>query len=108
MQIVIQVICSKGVSLREKIVKDNKLKQHFLQVSEEKRNDRSRGWAKIHGTAPDRRGAINVQWLADTNILLARVVTRNGNKPNLIIGDFVDYLIARHKSRIQAISIIPR
>ncbi|WEN14778.1 hypothetical protein PY254_16320 [Rhodanobacter sp. AS-Z3] len=108
MQIVIQVICTKGTSLREKIVKDSKLQTHLLQVSEEKRNDRSRGWAKLHSTEPDRRGAINVQWLADTNILFARVVSRNGNKPNLIVGDFVDYLIARHKTRIQAISIIPR
>jgi hypothetical protein len=108
MQIVIQVICTKGSSLREKIVKDPKLADHDLQVSEEKRTDRSRGWAKLHSTEADRRGAINVQWLAATNILLVRVVTRGGNKPNLIIGDFVDYLIARHKSRIQAISIIPR
>jgi hypothetical protein len=108
MQIVIQVICTKGSSLREKIVKDRKLADHDLQVSEEKRTDRSRGWAKLHSTEADRRGAINVQWLAATNILLVRVVTRGGNKPNLIIGDFVDYLIARHKSRIQAISIIPR
>lgn len=108
MQIVIQVVCTRGTSLREKITSDKKLGKHLLQVTEEKRTDRSRGWAKLHSTERDRRGAINVQWLAATNILLARVVTKSGNKPNLIIGDFVDYLIARHKSRIQAISIIPR
>jgi hypothetical protein len=108
MQIVIQVICTKGASLREKIVKDRNIENHLLRVSQEKRPDRSRGWAKLHSTESDRRGAINVQWLSATNILLARVVTRSGNKPNLIIGDFVDYLVARHKARIQAISIIPR
>lgn len=108
MQIVIQVVCTKGSSLREKIANDRALGRHLLQVTQEKRPDRSRGWAKLHSTERDRRGAINVQWLAATNILLARVVTRSGNKPNLIIGDFVDYLIARHKKRIQAISIIPR
>ena len=108
MQIVIQVVCTRGVSLREKIANDKALGKHLLQVTEEKRTDRARGWAKIHSTERDRRSAINVQWLAATNILLARVVTRSGNKPNRIIGDFVDYLIARHKSRIQAISIIPR
>ena len=108
MQILIQVVCKKGQSLREKIVKDKKLADHSLKVSEERRNDRARGWAKIHGATQDRRGAINVQWLADTNILLARVVTRSGNKPNLIIGDFVDYLLAHHKGRIEAINVIPR
>ena len=75
MQIVIQVICTKGSSLREKIVKDRKLEEHYLQVSESKRADRSRGWAKIHSTHANRRGAINVQWLAATSILLKRVVT---------------------------------
>lgn len=108
MQILIQVICRKGPSLREKVVKDARLSRHSLKVTEERRSDRPRGWAKIHSTEPDRRGAINVQWLADTNILLARIVTRSGNKPNLIIGDFVDYLLARHKSRIEAINVIPR
>lgn len=108
MQILIQVICKRGKSLREKIVKDKKLPEYSLKVSEERRKDRARGWAKIHGTSQDRRGAINIQWLADTNILLARVVTRSGNKPNLIIGDFVDYLLAHHKTRIEAINVIPR
>lgn len=108
MQTLIQVVCTSGPSLREKIAKDAKLGEYFLKVSEEKRNDRSRGWAKVHSTERDRRGAINLQWLADTNILLARVVTRSGNKPNMIVGDFVDYLIARHKKRIEAINIIPR
>ena len=108
MQTLIQVICTKGPSLREKIARDVKPSDHFLQVIEEKRPDRPRGWAKVHSTERDRRGAINLQWLSDTNILLARVVTRSGNKPNLIIGDFVDYLLARHKRRIEAINIIPR
>ena len=108
MQTLIQVICSPGPSLREKIAKDARLGTYLLRVSEEKRNDRSLGWAKVHSTERDRRGAINLQWLANTNILLARVVTRSGNKPNMIVGDFVDYLIARHKNRIEAINIIPR
>ena len=108
MQIVIQVVCTKGPSLREKIVKDRKLQKFLLEVSEEKRTDRSHGWAKLHSTEQDRRGAINVEWQADTNMLLARVVTRSGNWPSLIIGDFVGYLMANQKSRIQAINIIPR
>jgi hypothetical protein len=31
-----------------------------------------------------------------------------GNKPNSIIGDFIDYLLARHQSRILAIHIMRR
>jgi hypothetical protein len=36
------------------------------------------------------------------------VVTKLGNKPNSIIGDFVDYLLARHQGRILAIHIMRR
>jgi hypothetical protein len=41
-------------------------------------------------------------------VLLCRVVTRGSGKPNLIIGDFVDYLLRRFARRIEAINIIPR
>jgi hypothetical protein len=108
MQTLIQVICTSGPSLREKIAKDPRIDAFLLRVSESRRSDRARGWAKVHSTERDRPGAINLQWLANTNILLARVVTRRGNKPNMIVGDFVDYLIARYKKRIEAINIIPR
>ena len=39
----------------------------------------------------DRHGAIDPEWDADANILTSRVVTRGRGKPNLIIGDFVDF-----------------
>ena len=108
MQILIQVICKKGPSLREKIVKDAKLARHSLKVTEERRSDRPRAWAKIHSTEPDRRGAINVQWNADAAILLARVITRGGNAPGPIVADFIDFLMTRLARRIACINVIPR
>jgi hypothetical protein len=108
MQILVQVICSRGPSLRDAIAKYPRLGKHLLKVSEQKRPDRARGWTKVHSTEPDRHGAINIEWDADTNILLARVVTRGKGRPNLIIGDFVDFLLSRYRHRIQAINIIPR
>ena len=39
---------------------------------------------------------------------LHRVVTKLGHKPNSIIGDFIDYLLARHQSRILAIHSMRR
>jgi len=56
----------------------------------------------------DRRGAINLEWDANTNLLLARVITRGQGKPSLIIGDFVHLLMSKYRKRIQAINIIPR
>jgi hypothetical protein len=51
---------------------------------------------------------VNIEWDADTKVLICRVVTRGRGKPNLIIGDFIDYLLKRFSRRIEAINIIPR
>jgi hypothetical protein len=108
MQILVQVLCTKGNSMREKISNHKQLEKSYLTVSEARRQGRSHGWGKIHSTLPDRDGAINIEWDADTNILNCRVVTRGSGQPNLIIGDFVDFLLLNFKKRIEAINIIPR
>jgi hypothetical protein len=106
MQTLIQVACKRAGSLRDAIVNDRRLDRFNLVVSEKKRGTRPGGWAKIHGTSEDGYGAINLQWLASSNILLCRVVTR-GRNPGPISGDFLRYLIFCHRRRIQAIHIVP-
>ena len=108
MQVLVQVVCKRGPSMRDAVANSPQLKNHNLQVIEKKRPGRSRGWTKVRSTEPRRHGAINVEWDADTNILVSRVITKGRGKPNLIIGDFVDFLLRRFSSRIQAINIIPR
>ena len=108
MQILIQTICTKGRSLREAIASDARIGRHDLEVVQQKRAGRQRGWAKLKSTLPDRHGAINLEWDANTNVLISRVVTRGKGRPNLIVGDYIDYLLARHARRIQAINVIPR
>lgn len=108
MQILIQVICSRGTSLRDAIARDRQLEKDSLVVKHQKRVGRSHGWMKIHSSLSDRHGAINVEWDSDTSVLVCRVITRGRGRPNLIIGDFVDYLLRRFRKRIQAINIIPR
>lgn len=108
MQILIQAVCTRGRSLREAIANDHRLARHDLEVVQQKRPGRPRGWTKLHSTLPDRHGAINLEWDADTHVLVSRVVTRGKGRPNLIIGDYIDYLLARHARRIQAINVIPR
>ncbi|PYK31802.1 MAG: hypothetical protein DME57_02390 [Verrucomicrobia bacterium] len=85
MQTVIQVIATGHGSLRSQIMRDPKL---------EKKSDA--------------HGALNLEWHGRSNTLICRVVTKLGNKPNSIIGDFIDYLLARHQSRILAIHIMRR
>jgi hypothetical protein len=106
MQTLIQVACKKGSSLRDGIVNDRRLDGYSLVVSEKKRPTRPRGWAEIHGTSDDGYGAINIESLASSSILLCRVVTR-GSNPGPISGDFLRYLLSCHRRRIQAIHIVP-
>ena len=108
MQILVQVMCTRGPSLREKIANDPQTGRHLVVVTLEKKPGRSRGWMKVHSTEAERKGAINVEWDARTHVLICRVVTKGGGRPNLIVGDFIDYLLARHRSRIQSINVIPR
>jgi hypothetical protein len=106
MQIVIQVICSSNASLREAIIKDKQLADYRLQVSKQKSVGRNPGWAKIHSTERF-HGAVNVAWDAASKILLCRVVSKEANTPGDLIGDFIAYLLARHKRRIKVINILP-
>jgi hypothetical protein len=108
MQTLVQVICSKGPSLRDSIVNDPRLSRYGLVIQKKHQPGRQHGWAKIHSIASDRRGALNIEWDADTSILLCRVVNRGAGRPNLILGDFVDYLFHRFRRRIEAVNIIPR
>jgi hypothetical protein len=108
MQAIVQVICSKGPSIRESIVNDDKgLDRFWLKVSGKKNNRRPHGWAKIHSTQPDRYGALNIEWDAGTGILLCRVVNKRKGSPERVLGDFVAYLLRHHRRRITVINILP-
>jgi hypothetical protein len=106
MQTVIQVITSGRGSLREKIMNDVQLSRFDLIPTEHMRPGRPHGWAKVHSETA--HGAINLEWHGRSGTLICRVVTKSGNKPNSIIGAFIDYLLARHQSRILAIHIMRR
>ena len=103
MQILVQVLCTKGASLREAIANDKRTDKFGLQVTSEKQPGRAPGWMKLH-SADSARGALNVEWDSQSAILSARVVTRGSRKPSPVVGDFVNYLLARHGSRVQIIT----
>jgi hypothetical protein len=107
MQVIVQVVCSGSRSLREAIIRDQQLGKYGLAVSRQKSPGRNPGWAKLHSTSPEVPGAINLVWDSASKILLSRVVTKEANRPNAIIGKFVEYLLGRRSGRIRAISIHP-
>lgn len=107
MQTLIQVICTGGTSLRDRISKDSRIGKFGLVVSETRRMDRSEGWTKLHALSRDVYGAVNIQWVSSSTMLLCRVVTRGRSDPGPITGRFIAYLISRFRRRIQAIHVVP-
>lgn len=100
MQILVQAHCTRGESLREAIANDTKLAHHGLKVSKQQQPGRAPGWLKVHATNST-RGALNITWDAQLAVLNARVITRNSKRPSPIVGDFINYLLDRHKGRVQ-------
>jgi len=106
MQVIIQVACSGGRSMRDLIAHDPKLDDYGLILSETKRSTRPRGWTKLHGSYREGLpGAINVQWDAASRVLLCRVITKSHNAGPLA-GRLVGYLLSRHRLRLQAVHIV--
>lgn len=99
MQMLVTVIAKPGPSLRDAIVNDPKLKDYELELVAKKDPERSRGWAKLH--CSDAHGAVNVEWLSHSSLLLCRIVTRGPkSRPSRIIGYLTEYLLSRHRRRI--------
>ncbi len=107
MQTVVQVVCTRGRSMRDAIANDPRLAKHDLEVTQEKKPGRSPGWMKVHTTESNRGGSMNVQWDGATSILTCRVINRGSGRPNLIIGDFVDYLLSCYRRRIKLVTVLP-
>jgi hypothetical protein len=107
MQTLIHIYCQKGPSLRERIAADPHLERHLLQVVRQQQQGRAPGWMKIRSTDYERPGAINVEWDGSSSVLKCRVVNRGTGKPHLIVGDFLEYVLARHRKRVKTIAIIP-
>ena len=93
--------------MRDAIANDSKLTAHNFEVLLERKAGRSPGWTKLKSRAEGRRGTINIQWNAATKVLSCRVVNKGPGKPNLIIGDLVDYLLQRHRRRIRLVTVLP-
>ncbi len=107
MQILVQALCTKGQSLREAIANDGRLERFGLEVIRKQQPGRAPGWMKLR-SADTEKGALNVEWDPESAVLSARIITRGSRKPSPIVGRFVNYLLDRHRGRIQTINIAYR
>ena len=65
---------------------DPDLKKFNFKIDRRQQHGRSHGWAKILSKGVNRKGALNIEWDADTNMLLCRVANPGAGRPNLIVG----------------------
>jgi len=101
MQILVLVMCTRGPSLRESIANDLRTTPQDLRVIREKQAGRAPGWMKLESSVLV-RGVMNVEWDPSSSVLIARVITR-GNAVSPIVGDFVNYVLGRHRRRVKTI-----
>lgn len=102
MRTVIQVLCKGGLSLREAISYDSHLEDYQLELVRGKKQGRSPGWAKVRSNR-GYAGAVNFDWSSTSQTLTCWVVTKKGNPPCNIVGDFIAYLLGQHSKRIVTI-----
>jgi len=92
--------------MRDAIANDPKLEDHNFEILLEHKAGRAPGRTKLRSRAQGRRGSLNIQWGAATNVRSCRVVNKGSAKPTLLIGDFVDYR-QRHRRRVKLITVLP-
>jgi hypothetical protein len=92
--------------MRQAIIDDLERNGHdLLAIRQTKKMNRKKGWTKIKSKRSDITGALNIEWDAKQQMLIARAVGRRGNKPYSLLGIFLDYLMEFHAPGIRTINI---
>jgi hypothetical protein len=107
MQTLVDTYCKKGPSLRDAIAQDHRrLEAHKLVVVAVQKPGRYPGWLKLRSLNSAVRGAVNLTW-HQGGLLRGRIVSKGSQPPGPIVGDFVGYLLTRHKRRVRTVVVVP-
>ena len=106
------VVSAKGQSLRESLNNDlDKDKgrpegrmKYPVRLQKEHKIDRSPGWSWVHSRQGG-KGAIKYRWNPHLMILECWAVTKMGNRPSQLIGEFVESVLNSQRGRIKSIHI---
>jgi hypothetical protein len=106
MQVVIHVMSSGPRSLRDAIVSaPHALEEDGLSVIHEKRQTRSRGWAKIKCSDSSVGGALNLEWNAATKVLVVRSVIRSKARREVIVARVLSFLFTSFATRVRSVHV---
>lgn len=105
MQVIIHAMATKGTkSLRSVITNDLENDNDQWIVVSKKNSKRKNGWATLKLREPS-PGSLKLEWDPKTMSLIARAITKKKNKPDLLIGSFIYYLLKCYGKRISSINI---
>jgi len=104
------VVSAKGTSLRDSLNNDltkdraRKNKKYPIQLQRERKIDRHEGWSWVHSRNGG-SGAVRYRWNSQLQILECWAVTRGGNRPSQLIGEFVASILNSQRRKVKSIHI---
>ena len=106
------VVGNSGRSLRDlinqKVAEDRgrpeTIVRYPVRLKRALKAERRRGWGWVHSRYGG-RGVVRYRWNAQLRILECWAVTKAGNRPAQIIGEFVETLLGSARGRIKHIHI---
>ena len=106
MQTLIQIQCkAKTPSLRSAIYNaPEELGSCCLKISEKRKGKNK--WLSLSSSISEIKGAIKIEWNANTNLLTARIVNRSKVIPSDIIGHFTSFMLWQYGNSIISINIV--
>jgi hypothetical protein len=106
------VVSEKGTSLRDRLngylSKDRKREsddaKYQVRLKRRQKHDRRSGWSWVHSRGGG-KGVVRYRWNPRLKILECWAVTKVGNRPSQIIGEFVETLLDSQRVAIKSIHI---
>jgi hypothetical protein len=79
-------------------------KRFQMTLARQRKVTRSPGWSLVH-SLNDGKGSIRYQWNRELNILECWAVTKGGNRPSQVIGEFIEAVLDSQRAKIKSIHI---
>ncbi len=78
--------------------------KHPIKLKKQKKLARQSGWSWVHSSWGG-KGALKYRWNSHLRILECWTVTKAGNRPSQLIGEFVETLLDSQRGRVRNIHI---
>src|SRR5881227_1660452 len=104
------IVGKTKISLRHALNTDlardkGRAKKRFpVELAKHHKADRSPGWSWVH-SGNGGKGSIRYQWNRDLNILECWAITKGGNRPSQLMGEFIEAVLNSQRAKIKSIHI---